>query len=40
MICAEVINSVAFDVHLGALEYEEEEDGSVQLASQPLLKVW
>ena len=36
---AEVINLVAFGEHLGALEYEEQEDGSVQLATQEILEV-
>ena len=36
---AEVINKVAFGEHLGALEYEEQEDGTVQLATQEILEV-
>jgi len=36
---ADVINSVAFDMDLGAKDYEEQEDGTVQLAPQPLLQV-
>jgi hypothetical protein len=36
---AEVINLVAFGERLGALEYEEQEDGTVQLATQDLLEV-
>ena len=36
---AEVMNKVAFGEHLGALEYEEQEDGTVQLATQEILEV-
>ena len=36
---AEVINLVAFGEHLGALEYEEQKDGTVQLATQEILEV-
>ncbi len=36
---AEVINKVAFGENLGALEYEEQEDGTVQLATQEILEV-
>ncbi|KAL0038458.1 hypothetical protein WJX77_007162 [Trebouxia sp. C0004] len=37
-ITAEVINLVAFKENLGALEYEEQEDGTVQLATQDILE--
>ena len=36
---AEIINSVAFGLELGALEYEEQEDGTVKLAALPMLQV-
>lgn len=36
---AEIINSVAFGLQLGALEYEEQEDGTVKLAALPMLQV-
>ncbi len=36
---AEVINMMAFGEPLGALEYEEQEDGTVQLATQEILEV-
>jgi len=38
-IAAEIINSVAFGLELGALEYEEQEDGTVKLAALPMLQV-
>ena len=36
---AEVINLVAFGEHLGALEFEDRADGTVQLVTQEFLKV-
>lgn len=36
---AEVINAIAFDMNLGALDYKEEEDGTVHLLRQELLEV-
>jgi len=36
---AEVINAIAFDMELGALDYTEKEDGTVVLARQKLLEV-
>lgn len=39
-LSADVIGSVAFGEQLGALEYEEQQDGSVQLASQEFMQVW
>lgn len=36
---SEVINKVAFGEHLGVLEYKEQEDGTVQLATQEILEV-
>ncbi len=38
-IAADIINSVAFGLELGALEYEEQEDGTVKLAALPMLQV-
>ena len=39
-LSADVIGSVAFGEQLGALEYDEQEDGSVQLVSQEFMQVW
>lgn len=36
---AEVINAIAFDMNLGALDYKEEDDGTVHLLRQELLEV-
>ena len=36
---AEVINAIAFDMNLGALDYTEEQDGTVHLLRQELLEV-
>ena len=36
---AEVINAIAFDLELGALDCVEKEDGTVVLARQKLLEV-
>jgi hypothetical protein len=39
VVGAEIINLVAFGLELGALQYEEEEDGIVKLAALPMLQV-
>ena len=36
---AEIMNSVAFGLELGALKYEQQEDGTVKLAALPMLQV-
>ena len=33
------MNSVAFGLELGALKYEQQEDGTVKLAALPMLQV-
>jgi len=38
-VAAEIINSVAFGLELGALKYEEQENGTVKLAALPMLQV-